>query len=201
MLTVYRPGWDIFYVVYRYWCCDSVLFMSIWLYYIDSPSGSCCSWFLSTDSSCRVGAQDTHPRLVQGLERRRCLSLKRWLPRFLSMHRDRCAIVLFPSHTFLRLRCGWRSVTESRRLCDKSSSVTESWMCRGTKERPEEEQFNRGALWQVHESGQSCRGEDQWTRQSRTAANSSPCATAIITSPESTVHIDYERLTQNDTGN
>lgn len=155
--------------------------MSIWLDYIDSPSGSCSSWFLSTDSSCRVGAQDTHPRLIQDLERRRCLSLTCWLPRFLSMHRDKCVIVLFPSHTFLRLQCGWRSVTELRRLCDKSSSVTESWMCWGTKERPEEEQFNRGALWQVHDSGQAGRGEEQRNPKSRTATNSSPRATAITT--------------------
>lgn len=158
--------------------------MNIWLYYTDSPSGSCFSWFFSTDSSCRVGAHATHPHLLQGVEWWTFLSLTYWLARFLSMHRDKCVIALFPSHKFLRLWCGRRSVPELRRLCDKSSSVTESWMCCGITERPEEEQLSREALWQVHDCGQEGGGEEQrtpeWTRSSR-AANNGKCATAITT--------------------
>lgn len=163
--------------------------MIIMTYYTDSPSGSWSSWFLSTDSSCRVGAQDTHPRLLQGLMRCRGWPLTRRPPRFLSMQRDKRVILLFPSHTTLRLRCGRPSATESRRLWDRSSSVTESWMCCGTKERPEEEQFNSGAIWQVQGSGQVVRGETQRCPEearSSTTAKNGPCATAITTCPEGT---------------
>lgn len=146
-------------------CCsfaDCFFFMGVWLCYTDSPSGSSSSWFLSTDSSCRVGAQDTHLCLLQGLKRCGYLPVTRCLPMVLSMQRDKCVIPLFPSNTFLRFRRGWRIVTELRRLWDKSRSVTVSWMGCGTRERPEEEQFSRGALWQVQGAGQSVRAKEQW---------------------------------------
>lgn len=62
-------------------------------------------------------------------------------------------------------------------------------MCCGTKERPEEEQFNKGALWQVQNSGQAGMVEVQWSQEetmSSTRAKKGTCATAMTAYPENT---------------
>lgn len=166
----------------------------------DSPSGSCTSWFLSTDSNCRAGAQDRHLCLLHGLERRGPALLASWLVMVLSIHRDRCVILLFPSHRFLRFWFGPRSVREFRMLWDRSSSVTVAWMCPGAVERPEEEQFNRRPLWHRQGTGQEGRAGEHWSpweTRSSTAAKNGHCDTAIINSPRSTDRAKWSRVKQN----
>lgn len=136
-------------------CFDNVWHMSIWLYDTDSPSGSCPSRFLSADNSCRVGAHSRHPLLLHVLKR--CLKYRR--SSFLSKQRDKCVMLLFPSHNFLRRWWGRWSFTELRRLWDKSSSLKESWMGCGTEDRPDE-QFSSRGLWQVQDCGQAGKGEE-----------------------------------------
>lgn len=175
--------------------------MSVWTCCPDSPFGSWWSWFLSTDSSLKAGAQDTHPRLFQALKRSRCRAPAS-SPPLISMHRDKRWMLLLPSRTSRRLRCGRWSATEPRRLWDRSSSPMESWMGRGTDERPEEEQLSRGALWQSQRSGQAGWGEERWSPEemrSSTAARRDPGAAAITICPEGTEHGGRVRFSPRET--
>lgn len=114
------------------------------LYSTDSPSGNCWSWFLSTDSSCREGAQESHPG--------------RRPPRLLPMQRDKCVMLLLSSHRARSPPRGRPRVTAGSRLWERWSSLIEAGMCRGTRTRPAEEQLNR-PVWQLHTSGHA--GERQ----------------------------------------
>lgn len=139
---------------WRFWFLDWSL---LWFCGTDSPSGSCCRWLFSTDNSCRVGAQESHPCLPQGLMRR-----SRQPPRVLSTQRDKCVMLLLSSHRVWSLCRGRSRATEGRWLWERCSSETESGMCWGTRYRPVEEQFNStGSRWQVQTSGHSGGGARQ----------------------------------------
>lgn len=148
---------------------------------LHSPSGSCSSWFLSTDSSCKAGPHDIH--LLQGLKPRACLPLTNGFPRCLSTQRDKRFTVLLPSQIFFSSRYGRWNVTESRRLWVKSTSEIKSWKYWGTAERLEEEQFNTVAPGQIQDSRQDGEGEEQRIPEemrSSKAANASLTGDVIV---------------------